>query len=131
MPHQPTRKCQARIRAACCLRRSGSIGGSAVAGHTGLALAGRPHGPCFVPRLLTGINVYGLADGGFRRTFGSRGAAAGEFTYPTGIAVAGGRVYTTERMGGEANRRVQVLSLNGELACVAHRPPRGFGRAAL
>ena len=59
------------------------------------------------------ISVYGLGDGAFRRTFGRRGAAAGEFTYPTGIAVAGGRVYTTERMGGEANRRVQVLSLDG------------------
>ena len=59
------------------------------------------------------INVYGLEDGAFRRTFGRRGDAAGEFTYPTGIAVADGRVYTTERMGGEANRRVQVLSLDG------------------
>ena len=60
------------------------------------------------------INVYGLEDGAFRRTFGRRGAAAGEFTYPTGIDVADSRVYTTERMGGEANRRVQVLSLDGE-----------------
>lgn len=59
------------------------------------------------------ICVFGLTDGAFRRCFGRRGAGRGEFTYPTGIACADGRVYTTERMGGDANRRVQELSLEG------------------
>lgn len=72
------------------------------------------------------VNVYGLEDGAFRRTFGRRGAAAGEFTYPTGIDVADSRVYTTERMGGEANRRVQVLSLDG--APLQELLPARYGR---
>ena len=55
-----------------------------------------------------------------------RGDAAGEFTYPTGIAVADGRGYTTERMGGEANRRVQVLSLDG--APLQELLPARYGR---
>ena len=56
------------------------------------------------------VCVYREEDGSFARSFGGRGTAPGQFTYPMGLTVAHDRLYVAERTG----KRVQVLSLAGE-----------------
>jgi len=48
-------------------------------------------------------------DGRLLRTLGQRGEGAGEFNFPTHLAVAAGKLYVTDTL----NSRVQVLPLDG------------------
>ena len=60
------------------------------------------------------VRIIGRADA-------TAGVAAGEFTAPTGVAVAHGRLYVSELVG----RRVQVLTLEGAPLQVCATPCYG------
>ena len=55
------------------------------------------------------VQVFAAEDGAFRRAFGRRGDAPGEFARPVAVAVARGRLLVGEFTG----KRCQVLSLHG------------------
>ncbi len=60
------------------------------------------------------------ADGTFLMSLGQAGSAAGEFSFPAGIAAAGGRMAVADSL----NRRVQVFrELGGELPVVRDEEP--------
>ncbi len=60
-------------------------------------------------------------DGRLLQTLGRRGSGAGEFNYPTHLALAGGELYVTDTM----NQRVQVLD------AASGRPLRSLGARGL
>lgn len=72
------------------------------------------------------IRVYDSVSGAFLFEFGKRGAAAGDFNFPTHLHVKRGQLYVTDTM----NFRVQVFTLDGQYLRKYGQMGASFGQLA-